>query len=196
MIWGGANDYLEPVNPANPANPSVIVGNLTAQIGTLIGRGAKNILVPNLPNLGQLPSTLASPASGLLNNATQLHNLSLEASIRNLNLSLNDPTVKVNLLDVNFLFNTASSVGFTNVKDKCITSLGCTPDTYLFWDEVHPTTAGHRLIGDLAFSVVSPTAVPEPMTILGSLAAASSAIAFKRKLKSSSLKAKELVKNI
>ena len=196
VIWGGANDYLEPVNPANPANPSVIVGNLTAQIGTLIGRGAKNILVPNLPNLGQLPSTLASPASGLLNNATQLHNLSLEASIRNLNLSLNDPTVKVNLLDVNFLFNTASSVGFTNVTDKCITSLGCTPDTYLFWDEVHPTTAGHRLIGDLAFSVVSPTAVPEPMTILGSLAAASSAIAFKRKLKSSSLKAKELVKNI
>ncbi|WP_373547459.1 PEP-CTERM sorting domain-containing protein [Chamaesiphon sp.] len=51
-------------------------------------------------------------------------------------------------------------------------------------------------MGDLAFRVVSPTSVPEPMTMLGSLAAVSSAIAFKRKLKSSSLKAKELVKNI
>ena len=191
VIWGGANDYLD---LANPSTPSVTVGNLTAQIGTLIGRGAKNILVPNLPNLGQLPSTLTSPASGLLDTATQLHNRGLAASISN--LSLSNPTVKLSLLDVNSLFNTASSSGFTNITDKCITSPDCTPDTYLFWDEVHPTTAGHKRIGDLAFNVVSPTAVPEPMTMLGSLAAVSSAIAFKRKLKSSSLKAKEFVKNI
>ncbi|WP_373538389.1 PEP-CTERM sorting domain-containing protein [Chamaesiphon sp.] len=191
VIWGGANDYLD---LANPANPSIVVSNLTAQIGTLIGRGAKNILVPNLPNLGQLPNTLGSPAAGLLNSATQAHNLGLAASISALRSTNSD--VQLNLLDVNSLFNTASSAGFTNVTDKCITSPSCTPDTYLFWDEVHPTTAGHKLIGDLAFSVVSPTAVPEPITMFGSLAAFSSAIAFKRKLKSSSLKAKELVKDI
>ncbi|WP_373546853.1 SGNH/GDSL hydrolase family protein, partial [Chamaesiphon sp.] len=135
VIWGGANDYLEPVNPANPADPSVIVGNLTAQIGTLIGRGAKNILVPNLPNLGQLPSTRTLPASGLLDGATQLHNIGLAKSISDLRAS--NPDVELNLLNVNSLFNTASSAGF-NVTDKCITSPSCTPDTYLFWDEVHP----------------------------------------------------------
>ena len=191
VLWGGANDYLD---LTNPSTPSVTVGNLTRQIDTLIGRGAKNILVPNLPNLGQLPSTRTSPAAGPLSAATQAHNIGLAKSISD--LSVKYPTVKLNLLDVNSLFSTASSAGFTNVTDKCISSPGCTPDTYLFWDEIHPTTAGHRLLGDLAFSVVSPTAVPEPMTMLGSLAAVSSAIAFKRKLKSSSLKAKELVKNI
>jgi thermolabile hemolysin len=191
VIWGGANDYLDLVNPSTPSST---VGKLTTQIATLIGRGAKNILVPNLPNLGQLPSTRTSPASGLLDTAAQVHNLVLAKSISDLSASY--PDVKLNLLDVNSLFNTASSAGFTNVTDQCFGSANCTnPNTYLFWDEVHPTTAGHKFIGDLAFSVVSPTNVPEPMTMLGSLAAVSSAIAFKRKLKSSSLKAKELVKN-
>ena len=155
VLWGGANDYLD---LTNPSTPSVTVDNLTRQIDTLIGRGAKNILVPNLPNLGQLPSTLTSPAAGLLNAKTQAHNIGLAASIST--LSVKYPAVKLSLLDVNTLFNTASSAGFTNITDKCITSLGCTPDTYLFWDEIHPTTAGHRLIGDLAFSVVSPTSRP------------------------------------
>ncbi|PSB55437.1 SGNH/GDSL hydrolase family protein, partial [Chamaesiphon polymorphus] len=53
VIWGGANDYLL----GGVTDPTTPVANLAGEITTLIGLGATNILVPNLPNLGALPST-------------------------------------------------------------------------------------------------------------------------------------------
>jgi thermolabile hemolysin len=200
VIWGGANDYLFPTL-ANPINPAQTIANLAGEINTLIGRGATNILVPNLPNLGELPSTRNLAAATVLNDLTTVHNFGLATTIAN--LSLANPSVKLNLLDVNFLFDEAltnpSSFGFTNVTDGCLL-VGCNTPTdlsnsFLFWDDIHPTTATHQLIGNLAFNTVSPTAVPEPMTVVGSLMAFGSAIAFKRKLKPAKLTEKELVEN-
>ena len=195
IIWGGANDYLAKTT----TDPRVPVGNLTSQILTLIQtRQAKNILVLNLPDLGKLPSTRNDPTiAANLDTLTQLHNTALAASIAS--LSRANSSVKLSLLDVNSLFKQVvanpSTVGFNNATDGCL-SVGCPkPDTYLFWDTIHPTTATHRLIGDLAFQAVSPTSVPKPMTMLGSLIAFGSAVAFKRKLKSSKLTDKELVKS-
>jgi phospholipase/lecithinase/hemolysin len=37
----------------------------------------------------------------------------------------------------------------------------CTPDSWLFWDGIHPTAACHRMIADAAYNVA---AVPEPET--------------------------------
>jgi phospholipase/lecithinase/hemolysin len=196
VIWGGANDYIF----GGITNPATPVGNLTGEINTLISRGATNILIPNLPNLGDLPSTrnLGSTAIGL-NNLTALHNAGLATAINN--LSSANPTVNLRLLDVNSLVDRVaanpSSLGFTNVTDGCLL-VNCTTPTdrsnsFLFWDDLHPTTTAHQLIGDLAFQTVSPTAVPEPMTLIGSLMAFSSALAFKRKLKSAEMTAKELV---
>jgi phospholipase/lecithinase/hemolysin len=197
VIWGGANDYIF----GGITNPAIPVGNLTGEINTLISRGATNILIPNLPNLGALPSTrnLGSTAIGL-NNLTAVHNAGLATAIDN--LSSANPTVNLRLLDVNSLVNQVaanpSSFGFTNVSDGCLL-VGCNTATtdlsnnFLFWDDLHPTTAAHQLIGDLAFQTVSPTAVPEPMTLIGSLMAFSSALALKRKLKSANVAAKERV---
>jgi thermolabile hemolysin len=199
VIWGGANDYVF-ATPTNPPNPSLTLANLTGEINTLISHGATNILVPNLPNLGSLPGTDDDLATSLgLNALTQVHNTNLETIINTLGRS--NSGVKLTLLDVNKLFNqavtTPSSFGFTDVTNPCITSPTCAdPNAFLFWDDIHPTTAGHQLIGNLAFGVVSPTAVPEPMTILGSIVAFSSAVALKRKLKISKLKDRELVESI
>jgi phospholipase/lecithinase/hemolysin len=193
VIWGGANDYLF----GGITDPTITVANLASEINTLISRGATNILIPNLPDLGALPSTrnLGNTATGL-NALTAVHNAGLATTITNLS-SLN-PTVKLNLLDVNSFFNqivtNPSSFGFTDVTTQCITAttLCANPNANLFWDDIHPTTAAHQLISNLAFQTVSPTAVPEPMTILGSLMAAGSAIAFKRRLRSAKSTAKEV----
>jgi thermolabile hemolysin len=194
VIWGGANDYLS----ATPSNPAVSIGNLAGEVNTLIGRNAKNILVVNLPNLGEIPATINTGISVPLDLLTQAHNTGLAASINA--LSQSNPTVKLNLLDVNSLFSQVvanpSSFGFNNVTDPCYadsTNICSTPNTYLFWDDRHPTTVVQQLIGNLAFQTVAPTAVPEPMTTVGSLVAIGSAIALKRKLKTDRLKAKKPV---
>jgi thermolabile hemolysin len=176
-------------------DPNIPVGNLYSEIATLIGRGAKNILVPNLSNLGDLPVTRNTVNSSSLDTLTQFHNADLASSLNS--LSQQYPGVKLSLLDVNSLFNkvvadNSNNVGFKNVTDGCLL-VGCTnPDEYLFWDTIHPTTAGHRLIGELAFQTLVP-AVPEPTNILGSLVAFGSIVALKRKITSSKLKAKKLV---
>jgi phospholipase/lecithinase/hemolysin len=68
-----------------------------------------------------------------------------------------------------------SHFGFTNVSDPCWTGsftdpksgMVCSPDPsgqnqFLFWDEVHPTEAGHFLTAE--FAVDALTAVPEVST--------------------------------
>jgi thermolabile hemolysin len=194
VVWAGANDYLG----GGITNPAITIGNLSIAINTLIGRGAKNILVPNLANLGELPSTNDDPTiSAGLNFLTQAHNTGLAASISNLSVLF--PSVKLSLLDVNSLFNDVvtdpASARFSNVTDGCLLVACTNPNEYLFWDTIHPTTAGHKLIGDLAFDTLnaSSTAVPEPTSMLGSLVALGFVVSFKRKLKPSKLTDRELV---
>ena len=190
VVWAGANDYLG----GGITDPTIPVTNLSTEITTLIGRGAKNILVPNLPDLGKLPVTLGTPISADLNLLTQGHNAGLGLSLNS--LSQINPSVKLSLLDVNSLFDRIvtdpSSSGFNNVTNGCLLVSCTNPDKYLFWDTIHPTTAGHKLIGDLAFETVSPTAVPEPTISLGYIVALGFGIAIKCKLRSAKLKDKEL----
>ena len=57
-----------------------------------------------------------------------------------------------------------------SVNNSCL-SVGCTnPDDYFFWDDLHPTTTAHNIVGELAFSALESKPVPEPATALGVLA--------------------------
>ena len=181
IVWGGANDYLG----GGTIDPNIPVTNLTNQISTLIGRGAKNILVPNLPNLGALPGTIASPNAAGLSFLAQGHNFILDLSITSLQQA--NPTVTLNILDVNDLFgqavNDPSQFQLSNVTDGCLL-VGCqNPNEFLFWDTIHPTTKVHQLIGNLALRTVSPTAVPEPFTIIGTIVGGTAALRLRKKLK-------------
>jgi thermolabile hemolysin len=178
IVWGGANDYLG----GGTVDPNIPVTNLTNQISTLIGRGAKNILVPNLPNLGALPVTRTSPNAGGLSLLTQGHNFNLALSIELLKQA--NPSVTLNILDVNDLFGRAvtdpGQFQLTNVTDGCLL-VGCqNPNEFLFWDTIHPTTRVHQLIGDLALRTVS---VPEPFTIIGTIVGGTVALRLRKKLK-------------
>lgn len=184
VIWGGANDYLPTEGSFIPAtNPTQPLANLTAAVAALAGAGAKTIMVPNLPDLGQTPLLLGidqvAPGASLgLDTLVELHNLGLQ--------SLRDqvgPDTNLIVVDVNSLFRQATALdnpfGFTNVTTGCLSVLSCAFDPsvqgqFIFWDQFHPTTAAHAQIGNLAFDLLQISypisTVPEPAMGLALLA--------------------------
>ncbi|MDZ4872598.1 MAG: Phosphatidylcholine-sterol acyltransferase [Chroococcidiopsis cubana SAG 39.79] len=152
VIWVGANDYLG----GGVTDPFVPVNNITSAVSTLAERGARHILVVNLPDLGRIPATRNNQEiANTLNALTQFHNTGLAATLQVLDKRTNTNIVSV---DVNSLFRRAianpSEFGLTNVTDTCLTrtSVCSNPNEYLFWDNLHPTTGVHALVGELALS--------------------------------------------
>ncbi|MGB3291781.1 MAG: SGNH/GDSL hydrolase family protein [Phormidesmis sp.] len=172
VIWAGANDYFF----AGQTNPLEPVGNLQEAVTILSGAGAENFLLVNLPDLGSLPLVglrgLPPETVAGLNALSSAHNQALAATVAGLNAGDN---INVDLLDANGLFKSAlaGDLGFTNTTDACTLNPICVADptvqdTYLFWDEVHPTTAAHRVLADSALALVHPdvAAVPEPTGVI------------------------------
>lgn len=66
------------------------------------------------------------------------------------------------------VINNPADYGFSNVTQPCFNGVAvcANPDSYLFWDSVHPTTSAHQLIGD-RFT----TTVPGPLVLHGIMCA-------------------------
>ncbi|AUS99328.1 PEP-CTERM sorting domain-containing protein [Nostoc sp. CENA543] len=171
VIWAGANDYLG----ERVSNPNLPLVNLDTAVRSLAGVGAKNFLVVNLPNLGDIPGTNGNPIqSNLLNNLTGLHNQGLSSILTTLKQDL--PTTKINIFDINALFsqaiNSPDTFKFANVSQSCLSRLDiCEPqkNKFLFWDNLHPTTYTHQIIARTAARQIRSQYVPEPSLALGML---------------------------
>lgn len=154
IVWAGANDYLF----GNVTNPQQPVNNISNAVTVLAAAGAKNIMVLNLADLGKLPSTRLTQFSPQLTALTNAHNLALRNAIASLNRSL--PSVNIIPVDVNTLIKTfikfPRAFGFTNVTEACFknNAVCATPNSYLFWDDVHPTTVAHKQVQILALFVL------------------------------------------
>jgi phospholipase/lecithinase/hemolysin len=194
VVWAGANDYLGG-GVTNPAQP---VANIATAITSLVQSGAKTILVPNLPDLGKLPGTRTDPQTSAGLSALSLGHNTLLAQTLSV-LSGTFPNTSLIPLDVNGTLNTVlanpAQFGFTNTTDSCvfpsplpiprgIPSVCANPNQFVFWDDIHPTTTAHAILGDLAFNTVSnSTAVPEPATTVGMVLVGALFGAAKRKVK-------------
>jgi thermolabile hemolysin len=155
------------------------VDNIGDYIIDLYNAGARNFLIPNLPDLGQLPATLSTPNSSNLSLITQSHNGLLAFTLSS--LSQNIPSIEITSLDIFSLFadarNRPIEYEFTNVDQACLSTIQdgipvqpiqvCpNPNEYLFWDNIHPTTRSHQLIGQLALKALG---IPEPSSTWGLL---------------------------
>ncbi len=166
VVWGFPNDVFS--NAAFGLSPAQLIGNGITNIAdailTLASEGAMHFLVPNMPNLGATPSFRETPEAVGLTLLTQTFNAALAATLTQLDQALSAEIVQFDTYGaVEGVVQNPSAYGFTNVTDQCVENLlnsQCNPDTWLFWDGVHPTTAGHRLLGS-QFAA----AVPEPATL-------------------------------
>lgn len=168
----GGNDYLG-FNPAVD-DPNLVVanavGNIESQIGTLLGAGAQHIVVPFVADTGVTPSVLAQgPAASAAGSAiSDAHNLALSQSLSGIAQN-NDALIYA--IDTTSLIrdivNNPAKYGLTNVTDACFSGgVVCDdPDSFLFFDGVHPTAIGNRItaaaFADTILSTRTPGATAE-----------------------------------
>jgi phospholipase/lecithinase/hemolysin len=165
-IFAGANDLLD-----GQTNMSVPVSSLQSSINRLITAGAREFLVFNLPPLGDAPRFNTSQTTlTQFNTRSQQFNSALATMLDSVHAS--NPTVTVYRFDVTALFDQAFAnphlFDLTNVTGSAAPGLApgdtsydtskivSNPNQYLFWDDLHPTSAVHLILAhralDLFFS--------------------------------------------
>jgi phospholipase/lecithinase/hemolysin len=184
-VLAGGNDFI-----SGSIDPSGSVKNVSKAVTDLYNAGARNILVGNLPDLGKTPRALGfDPLNPVLPGTSQLGTLfsngfnnGLAQTLGGLSQSL--PGINLISVDINSVINNAieesknSGSPFTNVTQACLFDPSCISSNpveqnqYLWWDGIHPTAGGHRLIADAAFNAIEDNhkSVPEPSAGLGILA--------------------------
>ena len=173
VVWTGANDYIAGL----ASSPDAVVGNIVGAIQSLHALGARDFLVPNLPDSGSSPLIQAQgqATAAYFSQLTQAHNAALAQALIGLAASM--PSARFVQLDV---YGVVQSLALSGnivasppqlavvapvVAVDCLflnpaTCIDVDPNTpvpqpFLFWDVLHPTTYVHRAIGMAMFNAVS-----------------------------------------
>jgi phospholipase/lecithinase/hemolysin len=170
VIEIGGNDVRDAlVAVASGQNPGPYIQNaldsLTASIIQLYGYGAQKFLVLNVPDIGKTPAVrmldqLFPGIAIFADTLSQAYNGGLALAVQ----GLVGAGIDVRILDVYTTLNTIvadpAASGFLNATDACITPnqppFTCAqPDTYVFWDGIHPTQALHAIVAQQAIDAIS-----------------------------------------
>ncbi len=144
------------------------INNIVQTVLALASTGAQHFLIPNMPDLGEVPEFKGTAFEPGMKAVSQGFNFYLAQALTALDAQL--ASAEIVQFDLFETLNRAAAnpgaYGFTNTTDKCIDHIQdgrCDPfnNTWLFWDGVHPTTYAHSIIG-----AEFRAAVPEPETIL------------------------------
>lgn len=140
VVWAGGNDFF-----AGGADIGKVAGNIVNAVDRLKNAGARHILVGGLPDLGLTPHARSSGAVAALSATSASYN----DALRNALGALAYPVafVDVATLQQNITAN-PSAYGIQNVSDACLQGVKACgyPDSYLYWDDRHPTAAVHKLL--------------------------------------------------
>jgi phospholipase/lecithinase/hemolysin len=165
---------------ASPAGAAAIVptavSNIIGTLQELAGKGARNFLVPNTPDLGLIPEFYGTGLQGFFSDLSDKFNTELALKLDD--FSASRPDLDIVSFQVDDLLadvrTNPGAYGFSNVTQRCLANIAATPcsnpDSYLFWDGSHPTTAGHSLIGQ-RFYRATYEPVPAPLPVVGGVAA-------------------------
>lgn len=161
IVWVGANDFLE-----GQRDVKVPIKNITKSIEQLHDAGARRFLVMNLPMLGSSPRYHRRPDRGkLMNRLTKEFNKRYSPALDKLEKKL----AKIELVrfDVEAYFDdvvaSPEKYGLDDVKLSAAPGLDVgtlfynkqivskTPEKFLYWDIVHPTTTMHSQLADALY---------------------------------------------
>ncbi len=172
LYWSGANDIMYYALDNVPVRDAISHLNALTQANllNLEALGATRIVVPNQIDSAKSPIwsgdyMLPAELQPYVTAVTTGFNAILPEVIASLEGS---PGFDADIIGVD-VYTLAEEViadpaayGFTDVTSPAFLTRGADPDTYLFWDPIHPTTAAHRLIAD----AVTEQLVPEPTALI------------------------------
>lgn len=170
-VWAGIYDLGLGINPTESVN------NIVTAVENLASAGAKNILVPNLPDANRFPGAENVPNADNQGEIIESFNSNLSQELNELDGKLGSD---VNLieLDTNSLFDQILSnptqFGFTNATDPYIvtttdgsntrydeTNPGADPNDYVFFGgtapgtPAEPSAATHEIISEVTLSALA-----------------------------------------
>ena len=169
-VWGGPNDLFAVA--ANPGQAPQIIGAAVAAqvgiVGTLQAAGARYVLVPNIPDIGLTPLFLAQgpAAAGQGTALAAAYNDALYGGLQASGLRaipLDAFTFLREVVAAPAQYGYANVTGTACQPQITAQSLTCNPgtyvgpgadSTYLFADGVHPSSAAHRALADLAVAMI------------------------------------------
>jgi phospholipase/lecithinase/hemolysin len=176
-VWAGANDVLDIANSTETpvqqqASVHQAVVNETAFVAGLVAHGAKDLVVMGVPDLARTPYEIARPASGATSSAlAQAYNTELGAALQQIVAS---SAASIDFVNTFGLLDTAianpAAYGLTNVAQPVwngnltdshsgtLAASGPAQNGYLFFDNLHPTAAGHSLLAAAVTQTLSGTA--------------------------------------
>ncbi len=174
VVWIGSNNYLAIPDELESTVDAVILG-IQHGLERLAQKGAKYILVVNVPDLGRTPLARELDVVDRMSFVAKLHNDKLKNKLAELQRLY--PDVQWLYFDVNLVFddmtNEPGRFGFTNVMDTCYEDANHDELTlkhhsllkmvsriqrqepnedackgHLFFDPVHPTGPAHVLMAE------------------------------------------------
>ena len=172
VVWIGSNNYL-----AVPDDPDKVLSDVSLGIQhglqRLADKGAKHIMVVNVPSLGAIPAARDFDAVEVLTYLAKEHNITLKKNVSDLQNQY--PSIQWIYFDVNLVLDDMmlhpENYGFTNVTDTCYEEVmngyssknksvlkmvaSIKPQVkkdacngYLFFDPVHPSAPAHQLMAE------------------------------------------------
>jgi outer membrane lipase/esterase len=135
---------------------SVVTTEAPTDIANIMNRlynaGARKFLVTNVPDVGATPRGRELPFPATATALSNGFNGTLNNELANFRASHAGADVRL----ADFKSAVAITAGFTNTTDPCVVNLvACaTPDTYTYWDNLHPTAATGRNMAKAALAVL------------------------------------------
>lgn len=193
-VWVGANDLSQASGKDSLTAQQIIIeasNHTVDSVNTLSERGAKTVLVPNLPDLSLTPRLVKGriKVNGVSRKYTPSERLAVKLGTKtyntNLYTALNQSNANVIPANTFALLQEAvadkESFGFKNVdgfacKKSLINVLACNEralveknanETYVFADDIHPSGRTHRILAQYYQSLIDSPA--QMASIVGQL---------------------------
>jgi outer membrane lipase/esterase len=173
IIFIGGNDIRDMRNQTNEKAVHVIlekaIANISNTLTQLLDAGATHFLVVNSPDIGKIPETkaLAAEDHNLIRRASQstfAYNKRLAETVQHIKKRKGGDFVLFDLLTFfNGIAGNGKAYHFFNTNAACYSSafFGYYPicdstkiDSFVYFDEIHPTQRVHERLGRALFAVV------------------------------------------